>query len=130
MGVQVQWDNPQKTILRYDFTGRWTWDEFYAAYNIAKILLSTTPHKVYFILHPLDDISRRHTPPNAMSHMISIWRRTAPNAGKTVSVGGSMFSRTLFGMASKVNPKIAEMHAFAPSLDEARALLAKESLVI
>jgi hypothetical protein len=131
MGVQIHWDNPQKTTLRYDFTGRWTWDEFYAAYDVAKPMMMSVTHKVDFILNSSDDVSRRYTPPNAMTHMLSIARKALPNAGKCVSVNnGSAFRRVLLTMVTKVNPKIAEVYVFAKTLEEARAMLAQDSVTI
>ncbi|MFN8376170.1 MAG: hypothetical protein U0694_25260 [Anaerolineae bacterium] len=128
MGVQVQWDNPEKTILRYDMSGKWTWDRFFNAYEAGKALMNTVSHKVNFILNPTDEISRAYTPPNAMSHMISIGRKAHPMAGKTVSISNNTFTRVLLQMVSKVNPKIAEMYAFADSLEDARVMLAKDSV--
>lgn len=128
MGVQVQWDNPEKTIIRYDFSGRWTWDEFYVAYDKAKVMLSGTTQKVHFIMNSTDDISRKYTPPNALTHMMSIGRKSVPNAGKVIRVGGSQFTRVLFQMVSKVNPKLIDTFAFATTLEEARAMAEKESV--
>ena len=31
MPVTVEWDNPEKTIMRMSMIGRWTWDEAYEA---------------------------------------------------------------------------------------------------
>jgi hypothetical protein len=128
MGVTIQWDNAEKTVLRYDFMGRWTWDEFYAAYDIAKPMILSVTHKVDFILNPTDDVSRNYTPPNIMTHMLSIARKALPNTGKCVSISRGTFSRVLLSMVSKVNPKISEQYVFADSLEEARALLAKDSV--
>jgi hypothetical protein len=128
VGVNVQWDNLEKTIIRYDFSGRWTWDEFYAAYEIAKAMLIGTTQKVYFIMNSTDEVSRKYTPPNALTHMISIGRKAVPNAGKVISVSGNAFTRVLFQMVSKVNPKLVDSYAFASTLEEARAMVVKESV--
>lgn len=129
MGVQAHWDNPEKTIIRYDFSGRWTWNEFYGAYDIAKVMVSGTTQKVHFIMNSTDEISRKYTPPNAMTHMISIGRKAAPNSGKVIRVGGGAFTRILFQMVAKVNPKLIDSFAFASTLEEARAMVEKESVI-
>ena len=128
MGVKVQWDNSEKTIIRYDFSGRWTWDEFYAAYDIAKAMLIGTTQKIHFIMNSTDDVSRKYTPPNALTHMISIGRKAVPNAGKVISISGNAFTRVLFQMVAKVNPKLTDSYAFAATLEDARAMVAKESV--
>jgi hypothetical protein len=29
MGIEIRWDNDEKTIIRETYNGRWTWDDFY-----------------------------------------------------------------------------------------------------
>ena len=38
MGVEVEWDNQEQTVLRYTVVGHWTWEEFYAARDRARAL--------------------------------------------------------------------------------------------
>ena len=45
MSVQVAWDNHEKTIVRYVFEGKWTWDEFYPAYNKAIEMENSVTHR-------------------------------------------------------------------------------------
>lgn len=123
MAVTVQWDNDSKTILRYDFAGQWTWDEFITAYGQSKILLSSVPHTVHFIANSVDDESRGYLPPGVLNQTIRVYRMASPNAGRTVVVSGSPLFRSVLKFGSRLYPKITARYSFAASLEEARAML-------
>ncbi len=125
MSVTVQWDNDAKTVLRYEVAGRWTWDEFYVAYDQGKSMMEAVPHTVHFIMVPMDFLTRNYLPPGALTHISSIYRRAAPNSGMTINVGGGGFARAMLNVLGRVSPKIAQKFAFADSLEEARTILAK-----
>jgi hypothetical protein len=125
MGVKAVWDNEQHTIVRYDLSGRWTWDEFFIAYEDAKAMLNATPHAVHFILNPTDAASRSHLPPGIVSHIGNIGRARLPNAGITVAIGSSNFVKSLVNTAARLYPRIRKTYQFVETLDDARALLAE-----
>ena len=123
MSVTIQWDNEEKTILRYDMSGFWTWDEFFPAFEQGKQMISEVEHEVSFIVNPLDNQSRNHIPTSVLTHIRSINRNVPPNAGPTVSVSVSNFARALIRTLSYLAPQIAERYFFADSLEQARILL-------
>lgn len=49
MSVALQWDNEEKTILRWDFTGRWTTHEFAQSFQAAAMLVRSVGHSVYSV---------------------------------------------------------------------------------
>jgi hypothetical protein len=49
MPLRVYWESPEKTIIRCDSTGRWTWDEYHYAVNDIVALMATVTHRVYLI---------------------------------------------------------------------------------
>ncbi len=126
MAVHIQWDNSEKTVLRYDFEGRWTWQEFMAIFPQAKTMASTVQHTVHSIVNPLDDKSRGYLPPNTLAQVVQLYRGAPPNIGATVIVGGSEFFRTLNRLSRRFYPRIAERYQFADTLEEARSILRKE----
>jgi hypothetical protein len=125
MSVKVVWDDEQHTALRYDLEGRWTWDEFYAAFNEGKAMMEGSAHTVHFILNAMDNLSKGYVPPGALSHVASLNRNAPPNAGITVAVGGNTLGKIFHGMIARIYPKIAKRYAFADSLEEARAMIAQ-----
>jgi hypothetical protein len=126
MGVQAVWDNEQQTIIRYDLSGKWTWDEFFTAYETAKAMLNASPHVVHFILNPTDAASRRHLPPGIVSRIGNTARTKLPNAGITVAIGSSNVVRSIISAAARLYPRISKQYQFADTLDEARAIIAEK----
>jgi hypothetical protein len=126
MSVTVQWDNEDKTLVRYDFEGRWTWDEFYAAYEQGKKLTEAVPYKLFYILYPKDNTSQRYLPSNFLSHAVAINRQSDPNAGLTVIVSQSPFVHGLLSVLTTVMRFAGQRYATSRTLDEARAMLVKQ----
>lgn len=50
MSVHVEWDNPDKTAIRWTFVGRWTWGEYDDALKIALSLLESANHPTDYIV--------------------------------------------------------------------------------
>ncbi|MBL8164191.1 MAG: hypothetical protein JNJ61_19550 [Anaerolineae bacterium] len=125
MSVVIEWDNAEQTALRYDLSGRWTWEEFFAAFDQGRQMLSQVEHVVHFILNPLDDASRNYVPPGALTHSMNIHRRSPPNAGYTIFVGAGTFILTLQSIGMKIAPQSALRYRFCSTLDDAREILAE-----
>lgn len=122
MSVTVQWDNEEQTIIRYDFAGRWTWDEFYQAYDQGKKMVAgKAGYQV--ILYPRDDASQRYMPPNFMTHAVAINRQADPNAGLTVIVSQSTYIHALLSVLTGIMRFVGQRYSTAKTLDEAREKL-------
>jgi hypothetical protein len=120
-GITVSWDNEAKNIIRYDFQGRWTWEDFYAASAQAFAMTRSVTHRV-------DAISNFHEgavlPPNAMYHFRHAMISAPPNRGVNVIVGATTFVKTLIKIFSNLNKRLGQRLVLANSLDDARMLLA------
>ena len=46
MGIVLEWENGQHTIIRWTFSGAWTWDDFEAAQREFHAMLNTVDHNV------------------------------------------------------------------------------------
>jgi hypothetical protein len=49
MSVEIQWDNPEKTTLRYSITIPWTWNEFWTAFEQSLRMIDEVEGKVDYI---------------------------------------------------------------------------------
>ena len=49
MAVIVAWDDDTHTTIRLDYSGQWTWDEWYHAMDEAEQCIREIGHRVYFI---------------------------------------------------------------------------------
>jgi hypothetical protein len=125
MSVEIQWDNPEKTTLRYSITIPWTWNEFWTAFEQSLRMIDEVEGKVDYIFGDTDQASRT-LPPGFLTQMGAVVRKRHPRAGLTVFVSKEQSSsRTLwYRLASSVYPALSEKFVFAQTLDEARILLA------
>lgn len=124
MPVTIEWDNPNKTIMKMSFVGHWTWTEVYLALPQGDKLLEEIDYSISVII----DWSRSlGIPPSALTHAGTLARKQNPKVNMTVFVGASTFFTTLWGIFSKLNSLFArpERFVFADSLEEARIILAK-----
>ncbi len=59
MSISVQWDNPEQTIVRWDFDGEWTWEMFRKAQYASNQLILSVRHRVDII----GDVTRSPSTP-------------------------------------------------------------------
>jgi hypothetical protein len=126
MSVTVQWDNEAKTVLRYDIAGRWTWEEFYAAFEQGKQMMNDITYPVDFILHPLDMVSQTYLPPNTITQTMALNRQRTHNAGRTVVVSQSPVARTMLTILAKISSLVGQNYVIVKTLDEAHTVLAAQ----
>jgi hypothetical protein len=121
-GITVQWDNDEKTVIRYDFQGYWDWTEFREKAIEAFILTRSVDHKVDTISNFLPGTT---IPRNALSQFRNIMTEAPENRGVNCIVGVSVFIRTLVNVFSRLYPQLGERIIVAASLADARAILKK-----
>jgi hypothetical protein len=120
MTINVQWDNEEHTLLRWDFMESWGWDDFLAAQKASNDLITSVPQTV----HIIGDVSRTHaSPAGAIARFRTYRRDDPPNAGKVVLVGASAYIRTMVDIFRGIFPNTGGNFTFADSLEEARAAL-------
>ncbi len=123
MSVEVEWDNPERTILRYTVIGHWTWEEFYAARDHARVLADEVAQtKIDAII---DIRIGSMFPRNSLTHFRDMPEDAHPKLenGTVVVVENSLFVRTLMDIMRRANRTAMENFHRARSLDEARAIL-------
>lgn len=84
MGVNVDWDNPERTIVRHRFEGRWTIEDLRLSAVRAWELMREVSHQVDVIL----DLTNGHLlPSGVMAQSNRILNNRPDNAGIIVLVG-------------------------------------------
>lgn len=128
MGIVVQWDNPEQTIIRFAYSGQWTFGDLFDAMQESRALMDTVDHQVHGIIDMQDS---KLMPNGALSLGRNVTMRKHPNQGKSIIVGASGFARTLYDVYRKVYRTTFDesAFAFATSLEEARQLLASQAVV-
>ena len=123
MGVEVEWDNPERSILRFTVVGHWTWEEFYAARDHARVLADEVA------LTQIDTIIDIRVgsifPRNSLMHFRDMSSEAHPKLenGSVVVVENTLFVQTLMDIMRRANHSAMEHFYSARSLDEARAIL-------
>ena len=129
MGIQVSWENEEKTIIHYVYDGRWTLQDFDDARLEAAKLEETVTHRVDVIV----DVRKSSlVPTGAISRGKQVMTTTPsshPNEGTAVIVGAGPLVRSIYDVVSKVYPEIVRRRGFrfARSIEEAHDLIAKET---
>ena len=120
MSINVQWDNEEHTLVRWDFIGMWDWNDFLAAQKASNDLINSVPHTVNII----SDVSRSpHVPPGAIARFRTYRRVDPENAGRVVLVGASIYIKTIVEIFRGMFPNTGGNFTFANSLEEARSEL-------
>lgn len=126
MPITVSWDDTEKTVLRYDFEGNWTWDEFQQAKEESDAMLDSVPHSVDVILN----YGNNHwLPPGAISRLRAMAANTRPNfSGRTIIVSESIVHRTLLNILRNTSNWLADRFTvrFVATVEAARQTLKDE----
>ncbi len=122
MTVEVQWDNPEQTVIRFDFAERWTLDEFEAVRKIAYQMYDKSPHQGMFgvlLIFP----PRAFLPEN----ILSIVRRQISvkhiRTGMIVVVSNNSYVKILCNMLVTVYRPARAVFTQTDNIEEGRALL-------
>jgi hypothetical protein len=123
MPTQCYWDDAAQTIIRMDYTGSWTWEEFFQAADEARRLANSVPHRVDYI----SDLSQGRTPlaGSPLSNGKSVMRRLAPNSGIVATVTSS-FTAALLNVFKKFDHDLGQRMIGVPTLAEAYEVIARE----
>jgi hypothetical protein len=120
MGITVQWDNDEKTVIRYDFRGYWDWAEFREKAEEAFAMTRSVSYKVDTISNFTHGTS---IPRDAMFQFQRIMTNAPTNRGVNCIIGISQFIRILVTVFSQIYTKLGERLIIADSLEHARLIL-------
>ena len=114
------WDNEAKTIIRWDYVGKWAWVEASSAFDDTTRMMSEVQHPVSLI----HDLSRSHgIPARALSHAQRFTSALPENWNISVIVDPSGFAASLLNIFTKLYKKLGERYKVAPTLDIARQII-------
>lgn len=119
MGIQVLWDNPEKTIIRYDFSDPWTWDEFYQIRVEGNNMAESVSHPVVVLVNLQGQVSLAS---GALVQGKKIAKTKPENISMQVIVSTNGLIKSLFPVFARLNPHLANSYRVVPTLEAARAL--------
>jgi hypothetical protein len=104
MPVNVYWEDSEKTLLRYDFLGKWTWNDLYHALNKAQTMEMSVTNRVDVLLDMRHSIT---IPDSALTHIRNLVEKQPPNVGIFVVITQSKFITSLFEAAARLYQRVA-----------------------
>jgi len=122
MPIELLWDNDHKTILRYDISGSWAWDELHTARETVLVMIDeATSPKIGTIIHFVD--GKIGIPGDVTKHLSKFGDKSHPKAALSVIVGAGMMMKLAFGgfqSAFRVTTGKKIDFDYADTLDQAR----------
>jgi len=118
MGIDIVWDDPDQTIVRWDFGREWTRADFKNAFNTTLQMARSVDGRIDVI--PFI----RHTPTvpqGILSDFGHIDRYISPNVGLVVVTGGNTFGQLLIDTFKRIYK--VENWITAPTLEDARRVI-------
>src|SRR5262245_51796 len=109
MPVNIYWDNEEKTIVRMEYVGRWTWEELFTATTQSHTMLDEVAHKVDFIHVWLQSDGM---PPSVLVHAKNLIEKRHPNVGVVVLVWSNTLIKAMWTAFSKVYANLTKRYTF------------------
>lgn len=124
MGITVSWDDSNSTIIRYDLTGLWNWDDYFTAVEASAKMMESVNHPVGIIANFRADTMVPHNPTVRTPEVIPQDRKPMPrNLGLIVVTGGAGFLEVMLVGFCRAYHRVGKRFLVAGSLDDARALI-------
>lgn len=122
MPINNHWYDEAQTILKVDYDGRWTWDEFFAAADKGRELAKSVSHRVDYIL----DMQKGSVPNggSTLTNSRTVMARRAPNSGIFVILTNP-FVKIMLNVFKNFDREHGSIMYAAATLDEALATIAK-----
>ncbi len=124
MSIQVTWDSPDLTILRYIHYGSWTWNNLDDAIAIAEPMIRGTSHPVHVIVDLRESIDvpnlRQFDDPRPLS--------LAPGTSSyLILVGEIWMTRKFYELTKRLyrSRRSRTQIAYTESIDQARNIISK-----
>ena len=122
MGIQVNWDNDEKTVLCHVYDGVWTVTDFYVAVDKSRQLLLSVGHPVDLII----DMRTAAKPPLAVLPAYQYADRQAPaNQRRVILVKTGKVMKAFNRVAGRIAPKAFGNRYLMDDLEQARRLLSQ-----
>ncbi len=116
MPVEFDWYDQEKAIVLCRMSGKWTWDEMYAARAAHRERVSDLELERVDLLWMIEP--NAPIPPSFVSVLKSAVGTASENWSITVVVQPTMFLKSLFNVVQKTYPEVGERYPFADSFEE------------
>lgn len=122
MPITAHWFDAEHTIIKVDYEGRWTWDEFFAAADDGRALAKSVSHRVDYILDMRNGVIPRSG--STLTNSRTVMAKRAPNSGIFVTLT-TPFVKVMLNVFKNFDREHGSIMYAATSIEEAEALIAK-----
>jgi hypothetical protein len=120
MPASVAWENVEKTIIRQQLIGNWSFEEYMKSASETQTLTASQPHTVHVII---DFTASDSHPTRLLAAGNSLDRNLPSNQGIVVVVQCPTYVQAVFEILVKMYPRVGANSFNAESLEEAYALI-------
>ena len=121
MPVHVDWDNEDRTVIRYDLAGHWNWHEFEVAVEQSFAMTESVTHTVHVIIDMRQSLS---IPDGAILYFKRLLQAAPANRGLYTVVSQDRAVDKMLAMFGRIHRQKTHRIQQAATLDEARGRLA------
>ena len=122
MGIQLVWEDVDKTILRHIYEGAWTVQDLIGAVNGSRDFLLEAKYPVDLII---DMRGANGPPPGVISAYKYAERQVPDNQRLVVMVNPNLYMKTFNRVVGKIAPRIAENRSVVQSMEDAFDLISE-----
>jgi len=119
MGINVYWDNPERTVIVFDFDEQWTVEEFIARSRQTQQMMLSVGHPVAMITLFSQGIQ---LPKGFFQSLYTAQKMLTPNFAGTTVVADTPFGHSVFNLLSTVVPGIMMRVQITADEDTAREM--------
>ena len=121
MAIDVEWDNAEKTIMRWDFKGHWTPAEWHAAAN-RSVELRSTAMDIPRVTAILNLEQGGPVPMNILPHA-RVAMEMLDERDYVIITHGSGFVRSMVNVFRHLNPTLGEKILVTETVEDARTII-------
>jgi hypothetical protein len=132
MGIRVNWDNDEQTIILCAFDGRWSWNDLYTALDTVQEMSDSVDHRVDAIIN----FSKADLIPSGSIFSLDGKKQAQKLASKAseargliVIAGANAFIRGVYDTFRMFDKNISSGVYFVDSVKHARSLLLERQTI-
>jgi hypothetical protein len=120
MSIHVVWDNPAKTVIRYDFSGKWNWYGYEMAVGKAFGMAGERGKDVDYIFN----LEHSNSFPDGAVLYLKRTLELSPSSNSLIIIaGGDESVEATIAMFSRIYKKLDNRLLMTATLNEARMML-------
>lgn len=120
--ITLEWDNAEKTILRYTFQGNWNWDDYLEYLAIGRKMMAEVEHEVS-ILNDMRQMTQ--LPPNFVNTARNVITSRPDNTGLAVFLTTNTFFQATHRILGRMLEEVPTRYILVSTEEEAYQKIAE-----